>query len=116
MAIQGEYYFSAQNGTITSAEALANPYHPKATVSGAAFLHNEILRQTITDTHFDNPDRRGRLLSFMAKIYTDEGVATNGILVMNTQQFVLSLQVQRVFLVERRPIRIMLILFKSIAS
>ena len=79
MAIQGEYYFSAQNGTITSAEALANPYHPKATVSGAAFLNNEMLRHTITDTHFDNPDRRGRLLSFMAKIYTDEGVATYGI-------------------------------------
>ena len=26
MAIQGQYYFSAENGTITSAEALANPF------------------------------------------------------------------------------------------
>ena len=27
MAIMGEYYFTAQNGTVTSSEALSNPYN-----------------------------------------------------------------------------------------
>jgi cyanophycinase-like exopeptidase len=71
MAIQGAFYFSAQNGTISSSQALQNPYHNSATVDSARFLQNEILANTITDTHFDNPDRKGRLMSFLAKIYTD---------------------------------------------
>jgi hypothetical protein len=32
MAILGGYYFSAQNGTVTSAEALTNPYNTRVTV------------------------------------------------------------------------------------
>jgi cyanophycinase-like exopeptidase len=74
MAIMGQYYFSAQNGSATSEMALNNPFHPFVTVDGASFLENEILAQTITDTHFDNPERKGRLTSFLARIHTDYGV------------------------------------------
>lgn len=74
MAILGQYYFSAQNGSVTSNAALSNPFNTNVTVDGTAFLENEILSETITDTHFDNPDRKGRLTSFLARIYTDYGV------------------------------------------
>lgn len=79
MAIMGAYYFSAQNGTITSAAALNNPYAINATVSNTPFLDNIHLQQTITDTHFDNPDRKGRISSFMARIYTDTGISIKAI-------------------------------------
>jgi cyanophycinase len=79
MAILGKYYFSAQNGTVTSGAALNNPYDAKVTVDAAAFLQNGFLGNVITDTHFDNPDRRGRLAVFLARIFTDYGVAAKGI-------------------------------------
>jgi Peptidase family S51 len=79
MAIQGQYYFSAQNGTISSATALANPYAGTATVDSASFLGHDILARTITDTHYDNPDRRGRQASFLARVYQDWGIEARGI-------------------------------------
>lgn len=57
MAIQGKYYFSAQYGTVTSAAALSNPFNSLVTVDSSAFINNNFLDNTITDTHFDNPDR-----------------------------------------------------------
>lgn len=74
MAIQGEYYFSAQNGTVTSASALSNPYNNNVTVDSTSFLENEYLQNTITDTHFDDPDRKGRLTVFLSRILMDYGV------------------------------------------
>ncbi len=74
MAIQGQYYFSAQNGTITSNEALTNPFNTQLTLSGQSFIQHSILTATITDTHFDNPDRKGRLTTFLARMYHDDGI------------------------------------------
>ncbi len=79
MAILGKYYFSAQNGTVSSATALSNPFNNAVTVDSAAFLNNNILNGTITDTHFDNPDRKGRLITFLARIKTDYGVYAKAI-------------------------------------
>jgi cyanophycinase-like exopeptidase len=73
MAIQGKYYFTAKNGTITSANALANPFNNRVTVDSTRFINNYFLNNTITDTHFDNPDRKGRLVTFLARIFTDYG-------------------------------------------
>jgi cyanophycinase-like exopeptidase len=73
MAIQGKYYFSAQNGTVTSNTALANPFAVNCTVDSLSFIINTRLNHTITDTHFDSPDRKGRLAVFMAKILNDYG-------------------------------------------
>lgn len=79
MAIQGKYYYSAQNGTVTSSTALSNPYNSLVTVDSSPFINNNFLENTITDTHFDNPDRKGRLFSFLARIKTDYGVSARAI-------------------------------------
>lgn len=79
MAIQGQFYFSAENGTISSSTALQNPYAVTATVDSVNFIGNRILARTITDTHYDNPDRRGRQVSFLARIYQDWGIEARGI-------------------------------------
>lgn len=69
-AIQGEFGFSAKLDTITSAQALANPYDARVTLERNLFNH-KWLKNTITDTHYNNPDRRGRHITFMARIYKD---------------------------------------------
>lgn len=79
MAILGGYYFSARYGTVTSAEALANPYNTKVTADSAAFINCDHLSDVITDTHYDNPNRKGRHVVFLARILTDYGIAAKGI-------------------------------------
>jgi cyanophycinase-like exopeptidase len=71
MAILGGHYFRAQNGTVYSDEALEDPYNSYMTIGHQDFLMMPYLHDVITDTHFDDPDRRGRLLTFLARIYAD---------------------------------------------
>lgn len=71
MAILGGYYFSAQNGSVTSSVAMGNPYATNMTIGAGDFMQVPFLQSVITDTHFDNPDRRGRLSAFMARITQD---------------------------------------------
>jgi cyanophycinase-like exopeptidase len=86
MAILGGKYFSAQNGTVTSAQAISNPYASNVTLGGYtgtptnSFLNVPFLGSVITDTHYDNPDRRGRHATFMARLKlltTIYGIACN---------------------------------------
>lgn len=86
MAILGGKFFTAQNGTVTSAQALANPYDSNVTLDGydgtptPTFLNIPFLNNVITDTHYDNPDRRGRHTTFIArfKVFTTiYGIACN---------------------------------------
>lgn len=79
MAILGSHYFSAENGTVTSATALNNPYAGTVTPDSTSFLDIPVLQNTLTDTHYDNPDRKGRHTVFLARILTDEGIAAKGI-------------------------------------
>jgi len=79
MAIQGKYYFSAENGTVTSAAALANPYDFDVTVDSFSFLKNDYLEDVVTDRHYDNPDRKGRQAVFLARILSDYGTVGKGI-------------------------------------
>ena len=78
MAILGQGYFAATNGTVTSTEAIAAPFAPAVSVDTTAFLRLPYLERIITDTHFDNPDRRGRHLVFLARLY-DENLPYRGI-------------------------------------
>jgi cyanophycinase-like exopeptidase len=73
MAILGEIYFTAENGTVTSATALNNPYSTAVTIDSADFLNVPYMQGVITDTHYDNPDRRGRHVVFMARAMEDFG-------------------------------------------
>ncbi len=78
-AIQGGIYFDAKNGTVRSDEALRNPYHENLTLQKHNFINNPYLRNVITDTHYDDPDRRGRHITFLARIHTDWGIRGKGI-------------------------------------
>jgi cyanophycinase len=78
-AILGGTYFSALVGTITSSQALSNPYNRYLTLGRNDFLSMPYLSNVITDTHFDNPDRRGRLVTFLARMNQDYGVVGRGI-------------------------------------
>ncbi|MGN6593659.1 MAG: cyanophycinase [Terriglobales bacterium] len=84
LAVLGEFVYSAQNDhprdpNLTSAAALANPFHPQVVVA-RNFLNLPELRGLITDTHFHNRDRLGRLLVFMARILqAGDAAALHGI-------------------------------------
>jgi cyanophycinase-like exopeptidase len=78
MAIQGSHYFNAENGSITSAQALSDPYHPNLTIR-TNFLTLPFLENVITDTHYNNPDRRGRHATFIARSAHDNQQAFFGI-------------------------------------
>jgi len=79
MAILGGRYFSAENGTVTSASALADPYRPEVKIDSTPFLRLPYLRGVIPDTHYDNPDRKGRHAVFLARSMVDYGLPAKGI-------------------------------------
>lgn len=79
MAVLGGTYFSAQNGTVTSDAALANPYANTVQLGHNDFLNAPFLHNVVTDTHYDDPDRRGRHIAFMARMATDLGIDALGI-------------------------------------
>ncbi len=70
LAVLGEFVFSAQHGTITSKDALKNPYQSRVTIA-RDFLSLPYLQSTITDSHFYERDRMGRLMTFLARILQD---------------------------------------------
>ena len=79
MAILGSLYYSAEFGSATSSVALSNPYANSVHIDSTHFLQVPFLQQVITDTHYDNPDRKGRHITFLARVLTDWGVSAKGI-------------------------------------
>ncbi len=79
MAILGSHYFTAQNGTITSNAALQNPFNSSLLIDNASFIKAPYLQNVITDTHYDNPNRKGRHAVFMARFLFDYGTQVGGI-------------------------------------
>lgn len=80
LAVLGQYIYSAQGDApddpdLTSQQAMANPYFSRVTVR-RDFLNIELLRNTLTDTHFAKRNRMGRSLAFLARIVQD-GWSTN---------------------------------------
>jgi cyanophycinase len=70
LAIMGEYIFAAKYGGVTSRYVLKNP-HAKEISIIKNFFNAKILENLITDTHFMNRQREGRLLGFMFKTQFD---------------------------------------------
>jgi cyanophycinase len=70
LAVLGQYAFAALNDTVTSGQALADPYDRRVTVV-RDFLAVPYLEGKITDSHFVARDRLGRLLVFLARIIQD---------------------------------------------
>jgi len=79
MAILGGMRFSAENGTVTSDEALTDPYNTYVTIDTSTFIQLPFMNNVITDTHYDNPDRKGRHMTFIARLLTDYGIPARGI-------------------------------------
>lgn len=76
MMILSQVAYIADPYTITSSEALLDPYKP-----GAVTLKNDFwpartaygpLMNTVTDSHFDTRDRMGRTITFLARVKQDK--------------------------------------------
>ncbi len=70
LAILGEFVFSAEHDTVTSTQALKNPYQPGVALA-SDFLKLPYLQGVITDSHFAARDRMGRLVTFLARLLQD---------------------------------------------
>lgn len=78
LAIQGAAIYDGCAGSTRSTEALADPYH--STISFAAPLFEwTALERVITDSHFRERDRMGRLLAFVARQTADGTVPFFGL-------------------------------------
>jgi cyanophycinase len=71
MAILSGTYFSAQNGSVTSTQALSDPYNRYMTLGNADFVAAPFMQNTITDTHYSQRDRQGRHITFLARMMKD---------------------------------------------
>jgi cyanophycinase-like exopeptidase len=68
MAIMSEFLYSAMsNSSLTSSEALANPFHKDLTLD-RDFVAIPVLAGLITDQHLVERDRMGRTLAFLARL------------------------------------------------
>ena len=75
LAILGEWGYGAMDGgSITSPEALRDPDGPAVTLVDH-FINLTALRGIITDTHFAQRERLGRLLAFVARTAKDHRTA-----------------------------------------
>ena len=78
-AIMGGTYFAALLDTITSPQALTNPYINLLTLGYNDFLQQPFLQNVVTDSHYNNRDRHGRLVTFLARMNRDLGIVAHGI-------------------------------------
>lgn len=76
LAILGSAYYSGERGSVTSAQALGNPYHRYVTLGQADFLSHPHLVNTITDSHYTQRDRQGRHIVFLARLMQDFAYTT----------------------------------------
>lgn len=79
LAILGSSYFTAAYGGLDSPVALSNPYHPRVDLGYNDFLEVPFMEDVITDSHFANRDREGRLSVFMARYIKDNAKRSFGI-------------------------------------
>jgi cyanophycinase len=70
LAVLGEFLFPALFDTITSKEALENPFNERL-VLDRHFLNLPQMKGLITDSHFVERDRMGRLIAFLARLKND---------------------------------------------
>ncbi|WP_192805262.1 cyanophycinase [Noviherbaspirillum aerium] len=78
MMVLPRFDFAALRGSVTSAQALADPFNKYMSIeseSGAqpAFIVAPGLDAAIVDAHVDERDRMGRLMTFMARLIRQEG-------------------------------------------
>ena len=79
LAVLGGFDFAALNGTVTSAQALADPYNPYMTIdptdasgntlsTSGGFVAPGAFADMVFDSHLDSRDRMGRLVTFVSRL------------------------------------------------
>ncbi len=76
LAVLGEFVYSALAGSAVSSDALADPFSGNITLD-RGFLAFPTLKNVITDTHFAQRDRFGRLMSFVGRTIVDGWATTS---------------------------------------
>lgn len=69
LAVQGEFMFTAQHGSVSSADALKYPTDSEVSLArNFIAVDRPWMQGVITDTHFIQRDRMGRLVAFVARV------------------------------------------------
>ncbi len=80
MMILGGILYAPTGTGVISGEALADPYHfHMQELRYNTFMKTAIFRDVVFDTHFDQRDRAGRTLTFMARAAKDKGIRARAI-------------------------------------
>lgn len=80
MAILSNCYYAPSGSSLTSQEALGNPFHPDYTILGKDdFLQVPYTDNLLPDTHYDARDRAGRHVALMARLAHDYQTRSYGI-------------------------------------
>jgi cyanophycinase-like exopeptidase len=108
LAVLGQFDFAALNGTVTSTQALGNPYNKYMTLDPnplsltGGFLAPSALPNTIFDSHLDSRDRMGRLITFVARLVAvDKSTGCSGGLLAAGSARGIGIGVETALLVER---------------
>ena len=78
-AILGKLYYSGENGSVTSDEALANPYRSTVTLYKNDFINAPFMQNVVTDQHYLTRNRQGRNMVFLGRIIKDWSIYPKGI-------------------------------------
>ncbi|MFM1908534.1 MAG: hypothetical protein RL459_1336 [Pseudomonadota bacterium] len=84
LAVMGAFDFAALKGTVTSLQAQANPYNtymtldPSPLSNETGFISPLAFKNIIFDSHLDERDRMGRLITFMARAVAPNGTTGCG--------------------------------------
>ena len=79
LAVLGQFDYAALKGTVTTTQALGDPYNKYMTLDPSplsltgGFLAPPVLANTIVDAHLDARDRMGRLITFVARLVAPSG-------------------------------------------
>ncbi len=87
-AILSEFIYAAQRQSVTSSEALADPFSRNITLD-RDFLALPHMQGIITDQHLIERDRLGRTLTFMARIVADGWAAESKAIAIDRETAVL---------------------------
>lgn len=116
LAVLGQFDFAAMNGTVTSTQAIKDPYNkymtldPNPLSTSGGFIAPPALANTITDSHLDSRDRMGRLITFISRLITPyAGTPTQqfgcpGGVLSNSSARGIGLDVETALLVQRDPV------------
>jgi cyanophycinase-like exopeptidase len=115
LAVLGQFDFAALRGSVTSEQALNDPYNkymtldPNPLSTRGGFIAPPALANTILDSHLDSRDRMGRLIAFVSRLirtYPGPGNQTYGCtggILSNSEAQGIGLSVETALLVEGNP-------------